>query len=337
MTDSEGKLKQLAENEISHDLIQIEPLRAHASARQIYRLHFNHQPSMVGVCNDMLAENLAFVSFAKSFKGLGLRVPEIVANNQTDTYIETDLGDRTLMDELMEFRSENSIDSKVIHWYKQALENLIDFQLKGLQALDLSLCYQGAKFDAQAIKKDIHYFFSEYLGRIGLYSEADDFSADIQELASFGDRYASGYFMFRDFQSRNIMIHEKNLWYIDFQSGREGPLQYDLASLLFQSQANLPFSVREELFEHYLAALAEKIVVDEKLFRADFLICVLIRALQNLGAYGKLGLGQGKEYFLKSIPFALNNCRYLLKNWPQSLHCNNLRARIEKACEYGQG
>ncbi len=129
------------------------------------------------------------------------------------------------------------------------------------------------------------------------------------------------------------MIRDNEPWYIDFQSGREGPLQYDVASLLFQSQADLPYRLREELLDHYIETLAEFIDFDERDFRNDFYVYVLIRALQNLGAYGKLGLGQGKKYFRESIPFALANCRYLLNKWPETLDCPTLRNRIEKIVE----
>lgn len=334
MTGNETSLSTLAERMLGVVPLSIQVLRAHASARKIYRLHLGGGRSAIGIVNDKIEENIAFVAFSRSFVALGLRVPCILASDDGNLYIETDLGDRTLMDVLTAERLGGAVGDRVERLYRQALNDLLVFQTQGLGAIDTGLCYQGSRFDPAAVKRDLAYFALEYLGRTGVPNEGLD--EDFEELAKRSDDYERGYFMFRDFQSRNIMILNENPWYIDYQSGREGPLQYDVASLLFQSQANLPYSLREELFDYYVELLSSRTGLDKKRFKDHYLVFVLIRALQNLGAYGKLGLGQGKEYFKNSIPYALQNCGYLLKHWPNGLDCNELRKRLEVAIKNGR-
>ncbi|WP_405237570.1 aminoglycoside phosphotransferase family protein [Lentisalinibacter orientalis] len=312
---------------------EISPLRAHGSARRIYRIFLADGFTVVGIWNDAHEENAAFIDFARAFLGIGLRVPRIYSPTYPAAYIETDLGDVTLMDSLVSARAAGEISQTVRGHYERALEDLVVFQVQGLGVIDPELCYQGARFDGDAIELDVRYFQEQYLARSVGAESKHELDADICELRQYGEKYLRGFFMYRDFQSRNIMIRDNEPWYIDFQSGREGPLQYDVASLLFQSQADLPYRLREELLDHYIETLAEFIDFDERDFRNDFYVYVLIRALQNLGAYGKLGLGQGKKYFRESIPFALANCRYLLNKWPETLDCPTLRNRIEKIVE----
>jgi aminoglycoside/choline kinase family phosphotransferase len=335
MDSQERVLRTLAAQQMHAEVARIEPMRAHASARCIYRLHFANARSAVGIFNENIPENKAFVGFCKNFYAQGLPVPSILASNDDTAYIESDLGHSTLMDKLMAHRTANAIEPEVEQLYRQAILDLIRFQTQGLQAIDKNLCYQGEKFNGVAIAQDVNYFLDEYVARIGIAQEKSHFFADIKELCALGEKYTPGYFMFRDFQSRNIMVQAGELSYIDFQSGREGPLQYDLASLLFQSQANLPYTFREELLDFYIENVTRKINIDPRKFKDDFMAFVLIRALQNLGAYGKLGLGQGKGYFKESIPFALKNCRYILDAWPKSIVCRSIREIIERVIDHG--
>lgn len=331
MDEEKQILEKLAREGTGCAVQDISPIRAHGSARRIYRVMLSGGKSVVGVYNEAVPENTAFIAFARSFRSVGLNVPQIFATDGKCAYIETDLGDITLMDRLIGERSDPAQYPGSSELYAGAVDDLVGFQTKGLAIIDRSLCYQGDRFDAAAIERDVRYFLTEYLARVGLYDGTDDYEEDIAELRTYGENYEQGYFMFRDYQARNIMVLDGSLWYIDFQSGREGPLQYDLASLLFQSQANLSFDLREELLGRYLSMLGKVMPVDESRFRSRFLVYVLIRALQNLGAYGKLGLGQGKQYFTNAIPFALDNCRYLLRNWPNILSARKLRSTLERA------
>lgn len=330
MTSEQAILRSLAVEKLGVEAPEVQALRAHGSARKIFRLHFSNRATAIGIINESKQENSAFIAFSRSFLSLGLPVPEILASSEDGAaYIETDLGNETLMDVLGRERKSNDVGPKVNKIYRKALDHLLIFQTNGLGAIDTRFCYQGARFDPLAVKRDLSYFASEYLERVGIPSK--DLDKDFDELAMFSDSYERGYFMFRDFQSRNIMVVDNEPWYIDYQSGREGPLQYDVASLLFQSQADLPFKLREELFDYYVERLSTIVKFDIKRFTENYHVYVLIRALQNLGAYGKLGLAQGKEYFKNSIPYALRNCAYLLSHWPSELAAPTLRARLELA------
>lgn len=327
------RLKDLAAHQLSTQVIRVDSLQAHASARRIYRLWMSDGSSTIGVVNDCLAENAAFIGFSHSFHAIGLRVPSILASDHTTAYITCDFGDTTLMDVIVSARKTNSFETRVIPLYKKSIEQLLAFQTQGLDAIDQTLCYQGAVFNGAAIAEDVHFFCRQYLARVNLWSATDDVTDDIAELVQVCAGFDRGYFMYRDFQSRNIMVDQQSLYFIDYQSGREGPLQYDLASLLFQSKANLSDTMRDMLLEYYLSAAEHLIDLDHDRFKALYRVFVLVRALQTLGVYGELGLGQHKAYFKSSIPFALQNCRSILKHWPKILKCPSLRHKLERAVE----
>jgi aminoglycoside/choline kinase family phosphotransferase len=329
MERSEQLLTKLANENLNLKVESILPLRAHGSARKIYRIILEDKNSYIGIVNEFIEENLAFTRFSESFRNIGLNVPAIITSDDETAYIETDLGNQTLMDILKSSNEDEKV--QVFELYKNAIDHLLKFQTEGLDSIDKKLCYQGAVFDGAAVTKDINYFCEEYLSRVNLWDSKDNLSKDTEELVQICESFDRGYFMYRDFQSRNIMVCDGELFFIDYQSGREGPLQYDLASLLFQSQANLPFDIREDLFDYYLTQSKKILDINPDDFKELYIIFVLVRALQNLGAYGKLGLGQQKEYFKASIPFALRNCEYILNNWPKRLRCFNLRSKLESA------
>jgi len=320
----------LSEDQLKEKIYSIEPIRAHASDRKIYRLFYEGGKTRVGIINPQIEENVAFVSFSQSFKSYNLPVPQIDATDGRYAYIQTDLGHHTLMD-VLKARGGEELTPKVKSLYEQAIDQLIDFQIYGLKLIDTNFCYQGALFDSQAIVTDIQYFQNEYLSRIGLDDQGKNLEKDIPVLMNFCGDYERGFFMYRDFQSRNIMVIDDQLFFIDYQSGREGPIYYDLASLIFQSQANLPNQFREHLVGYYRS----KIPNDIKFEHEKFLAFVLIRVLQNLGAYGKLGLGMNKAYFKSSIPFALKNCAYLIEHWPESLKNLSLINILKKVVDHG--
>jgi hypothetical protein len=162
------------------------------------------------------------------------------------------------------------------------------------------------RFDEQALEKDFH-TLADYL-----------LTADDQ------------YFMFRDFQSRNIMIKSGEPYFIDYQGGRRGALQYDLASLLYQAKANIPPDIRQEILKHYIKVAAEHTPINADPFIEQYNGYVLIRNIQVLGAYGFRGLFERKEHFLKSIPHALRNIKGLLENWQLPIELTHLRETLQR-------
>ena len=122
------------------------------------------------------------------------------------------------------------------------------------------------------------------------------------------------YFLYRDFQSRNIMLRDGLPYFVDYQGGRKGALQYDIASLLFDAKADLPPDLREHLLYDYLRALATFVPVDREDFLRYYYPYVYVRIMQALGAYGYRGFFERRAHFLQSVPYALKNIRWLLHN-----------------------
>lgn len=305
-------------------------LRPHASARQIYRLAYPDGTTLVGVVNPALEENRAFVGFTRAFHGAGFPVPEIFAFDGARAYLESDLGDETLFDRLQATRTADAVSDEVEALYGEAIDWLAEFQTRGLSLVDRALFYQGARFDAAAMLADFNFFTAQYADRAGLRAFAEAAREDFEKIVGVCAACDSDYFLYRDFQARNIMIVDGKPFFIDYQSGRAGPPHYDLASLLFQAQAALPAALRERLLARYLGALSARRLVDEAAFRREFLLFALVRAIQTLGAYGKHGLGEGKEYFRQAIPFAKANVAYIVDNLPDAGGAGAMRRLMQE-------
>src|SRR5690606_29839234 len=257
-------------------------------------------------------ENRAFIEFSQFFRSKNLRVPQVCAvDGDMDCYLLEDLGNTTLFDWLSTARREKEIPAPIIDFYKQSIEQLIQFQLKG-QELDFSLCHPRSRFDKQSMMWDLHYFKYYFLKLAQISFDEQLLEDDFNRLADYLLQTDTSYFLYRDFQSRNIMVVNDQPAFIDYQGGRQGALQYDLASLLYDAKADLPQALREELLNHYILLLTQKINIDEMKFRELFQGYVLIRIMQAMGAYGFRGFYEKKEHFLKSIPFALENLKHLL-------------------------
>lgn len=306
---------------------QIQPLPPAGSNRRYYRLK-SQEYSAIGTYGAELKENKAFVSFSRCFKAKGIAVPEILGvNDDQKVYLQEDLGDIALFDLLPKDKTDFS--PKTIAWYEASVIQLAKLQVQGAKDLDYSLCYPAAQFDHQSIQWDLNYFKYYFLKLLDIPFDEQALENDFQVLAKYLLQADADYFMFRDFQSRNIMIHQGKPFFIDYQGGRKGALQYDLASLLFQAKANLSHSLREVLLEKYLDAVEQMIAIDRKQFKTYYYGFVLIRCMQVLGAYGYRGLYERKPHFISSIPFALKNLRWLLKNINFKFETPELFAALE--------
>ena len=282
------------------------------SDREYFRLRADNQQA-IGVYNPDLQENAAFIGFTNHFHGKGLNVPEIYGVSEDGyIYLQEDLGDETLLQRLMRLREGPEFPESVTQLYRRSLERLADMQIDGGDGLDYSLCYPREAFDKQSMLWDLSYFkyFFLKLSRVPFNEQAleDDFHA----LADYLLTADTDYFLFRDFQARNIMIRDDEPWFIDYQGGRKGALQYDLASLLYQARADIPHDLRMELLDHYLDYVSGKIEVNRGIFKKYYFGYVLIRTIQVLGAYGFRGFYERKSHFLDSIPYALKNLEWIL-------------------------
>jgi aminoglycoside/choline kinase family phosphotransferase len=309
MNDPESILRELFRENYTHWPVNVSALPLSGSDRRYYRIS-DGNISVIGAWNENIKENSAFIKFSQHLIDKGLPVPEILNIHTSGTaYLQTDLGDITLFSLL----SSNGPDDKVIELYQSVLRWLPLLQVRGAEGLDTKYCYPRQKFDEQSMMWDLNYFKYYFAKLSGLQFDEQALEDDFATLVGFLSKADSKYFMFRDFQSRNIMIKDNSPYFIDYQGGRLGALQYDLASLLYDAKANLPNSLRSELLEFYLNEL-EKVIPGSKQ-KEEFLMYypafVLMRILQALGAYGYRGYYQKKEHFLQSIPYAIRNLKYL--------------------------
>jgi aminoglycoside/choline kinase family phosphotransferase len=306
------------------EAVNFQSLVPSGSDRKYFRIS-GKQKSAIGVFNPDKKENKAFVTFTKHFHKIGLNVPKLYAQQlKENIYLIEDLGDTTLYSIVEKEISQGGISKKTIDYYKDALAHLIRFQTDGGKGLDYSVCYPRNKFDKQSILWDLNYFKYYFLKLAKIPFDEQKLEDDFNALSKFLLSADSRYFMYRDFQSRNILVHNEQLYFIDYQGGRKGALQYDVASLLFQAKVNLSPRIRAELLEYYLVQLSQKSHPKadqppaEKVKSQNFLKFyygyVLIRLMQTLGAYGFRGYYENKSHFLLSIPFALKNLQWLIEN-----------------------
>lgn len=289
------------------------PIPGSGSNRQYIRMG-KPGATVIAAYNEDLKENKAFLSFSKHFLEQGLPVPEILAESSNGlSYIIRDLGDLTLYAYLQgQPRLNEEFPPEVLSKYKRVLDWLPRFQV--LSAPDYSNSYPRSAFDRQSMLWDLNYFKYYYLKLAGIPFDEQQLEDDFHAFTSFLLEVPSGYFMYRDFQSRNIMILEGQPWFIDYQGGRRGALQYDVASLLYDAKADIPEKVRTELLDFYLHSLSSVIPTDRQEFLRYFPGFVLIRIFQAMGAYGFRGYYEKKSHFLQSIPFALKNLSTLVQH-----------------------
>lgn len=292
----------------------IDTMPAHGSDRQYYRI-FGKNKSAIGVYNPDIKENIAFLSFSKHFRNVGLNVPEIYLQElDKNIYLEEDLGDVTLFSYLSDTREREGFSDKVINVYEKVIDELPRFQVNGSKDLDFSVCYPRSSFDRQSMMWDLNYFKYYFLKLAKIPFDEQQLEDDFQTFTDFLLASQRDYFLYRDFQSRNVMILNKTPYFIDYQGGRKGALQYDLASLLYDAKADIPQEIRNKLLERYIDVLGKHIPVNKEKFLEYYYGYVFIRIMQALGAYGFRGFYERKEHFLKSVPYAIKNLEWLLHN-----------------------
>jgi aminoglycoside/choline kinase family phosphotransferase len=307
-------LKKLFERHF-HLLVEgMQPLQGDlgASGRKIIRLT-GKKVSAIGVQYGVREENVAFLEFSRHFRRHGLPVPEIYAEDlDHGAYLEEDLGDTTLFEFLSKNRAGENIAPQVMETYRQVVAVLPRFQVEAGRDLNYSVCYPRASFDRQSIVWDLNYFKYYFLRLAGVGFNEQALEDDFGRLTDFLLTAPRDYFLYRDFQSRNVMLRGAQPFFVDYQGGRKGALQYDIASLLYDAKADLPPELRRQLLDHYLDTLAGFIKLDREAFMRHYYAYVYVRLMQALGAYGFRGFYERKAHFLQSVPYALKNVRWLL-------------------------
>ena len=309
-------LKRLFEQHFHTTPDVIRPLQGQlgGSGRLIVRLSAG-ATNAIGILHAVHEENVAFLNFSRHFHSHGLPVPEIYAEDlKHGAYLEEDLGDTTLFEFLSVHRNGEQVGAEAIEAYRRAVAELPRFQVEAGRDLNYKVCYPRASFDRQSINWDLNYFKYYFLRLAAIPFNEQALEDDFGRLTRFLLTAPHDYFLYRDFQSRNIMWRDGKPYFLDYQGGRKGALQYDIASLLFDGKADLPPAVRQELLDYYLDCLAEYIPLNREAFLHHYYAYVYVRILQALGAYGFRGFYERKPHFLQSVPFALKNLEWLAAN-----------------------
>ncbi len=293
---------------IHQDAIErIEKLPQSGSDRIYFRV-FTSAGTFIATYNNNVQENNTFIKFTHHFKQKKLPVPEVFAvNNEGNLYIQEDAGTESLLDML----SMHGYNDVVYQLFQMSLRQLAHLQIQGDEGLNYNLCLTAKEFGKQAIMSDLLYFKYYFLDTLKLPYDKQALYAEFENISEFLVNDDNKYFMFRDFQSRNIIVKENGLCFIDYQGGMRGALQYDVASLLWQAKAELSNEWKNKLLHYYMDE-ADKLLpykLNRNLFVEQYNGYVLLRLLQVLGAYGFRGLFERKAHFLISIPLALKNLK----------------------------
>lgn len=293
-------------------IISLDKLPQSGSDRIYFRIT-TPQGSYIATDNRNVKENITFFNFSKHFKKNNSPVPEIyIANSAQTIYIQQDFGDETLLSKL----EQHGHNEYTCNLFKKTLKALAWLQINGDKHLDYNWCITSKNFGKQAIISDLLYFKYYFLDTLKIPYDKEKLADDFEALAAYLTKAGYKYFMFRDFQSRNVMVMDNEVYFIDYQGGMKGALQYDVASLLWQAKANLSDEWKNSLLDYYIDRAEEilKKPIDRLHFKNQYNGYVLIRLLQVLGAYGFRGLFERKAHFLTSIPLALRNMESFLAN-----------------------
>lgn len=291
----------------------IDKLPQAGSDRHYFRIH-TPAKTFIATYGANLRENETFIYFSDRFRQQNLPTANVFCVNEDKSiYIQEDFGNISLIDHL----EKDGFSENVYRLYQSSLTKLAELQVKAHEVVDYSKCLTNSEFGRQAIMADLLYFKYYFLDALARPYDKQKLIDDFEALSNYLSHTEYKYFMFRDFQSRNIMVSDdNNLHFIDYQGGMNGAPQYDVASLLWQARANLTQEWKEKLLEDYMDAF-EKVVncdLNRSLFRSQYYGYVLIRLLQVLGAYGFRGLFERKAQFLTSIPLALQNIKWFIQN-----------------------
>ncbi len=311
---------------------QVTPLEISGSDRHYFRLSAGEKKTAIGTLSDHVAENNTFFYFTELFRKHGVRVPEVYGvSRDRKAYLQEDFGGESLFGKLQ----REGLSEAVRAHYHKALEGLARIQWLAGREADFKQCFATSTFDEPAILADLHYFKYYFADLQKVSYDRQAVAEEMSQMARELGRYQPQMLMYRDFQSRNIMVLPGGeVGFIDYQGAMQGPPQYDLASLLWQAKAGLPQDWRDDLINGYMRAVQDlKIRFDEVHFRRGYTQFVLLRLLQVLGAYGFRGLLERKPHFLSSIAPALRNLNAFLNDNPQAVPYPALRSLLERLTE----
>jgi aminoglycoside/choline kinase family phosphotransferase len=305
-------LKSLFSRITGSDAESMNELPSSGSNRRYFRMQGAGR-TLIGVMGSSVDENKAFWHIDEHFYRKGLPVPQVLAHSDDfHCYLQEDLGDELLYNALEKGRNcgiYNETEKALLHKVMAALPL---FQVTGAEGMNFSMCYPQPEFDRRMVLFDLNYFKYCFLKATGLDFHENRLQDDFEKLADVLLGNHTPTFLYRDFQSRNVMLVDGEPYFIDFQGGRKGPVYYDVASFLWQAKAQYSDELRDELLHTYLGSLSRFMPVDEAGFRLQLRHFIIFRTLQVLGAYGFRGYFEKKPHFMQSVPFAIDNLRRIL-------------------------
>ena len=321
-------LEKLFEEHFEKKVEEMEALAVSGSDRRYYRISGGGSVA-IGTYNANVAENNTFFYITELFRKHKVNVPEVYKiNKDRRAYLQQDLGKTSLFDLVI----KDGFTDKNRKLYHAAMAQLAKAQWIAGREADFKQCFASKQFDEKAIMSDLLYFKYYFADLQNIQYDRSLLISEMELLSKDLGRVQPQTLMYRDFQSRNIMVYEGKIYFIDYQGFMQGPPQYDIASLLWQARAQLPAAWKEDLLNGYISTLNELHVprMDEIYFRRGYVQFVLVRLLQVLGAYGFRGLLQHKAHFINSIGPALKNLEIFLADHPQTPAYPELRSLLEK-------
>ena len=324
------KLQKLYQQHTGALAEQIEEMTGSGSNRRYFRL--KGVQNLIGVYGTSIEENKAFLYMAEHFKKKNLPVPQVLCVSEDQScYLQEDLGDTLLFHRIEQGRTTGNFSEEEKELLRKTVRLLPAIQFAGAEGFDFNQCYPQPEFNQRSILWDLNYFKYCFLKATGLEFQEDRLEDDFMKMSDVLLKSSSATFMYRDFQSRNVMIKDGEPWFIDFQGGRKGPFFYDVASFLWQAKARYPENLRKELLDEYMDALSEYTTIDRDQFFCQLRHFVLFRTLQVLGAYGFRGYFEKKPHFIQSVPYAIANLHQLLQeDYPEYPYlCSVLRELTE--------
>ncbi len=324
-----NKLKYLFETSTGEKLDSVVELSAAGSNRKYFRLK-GDKSTLIGTCGESIDENKAFCEISKHFSSKGLNVPSVLAfSDDFSCYLQEDLSDVSLFDCIEKGRKDGNFSEEVESLLRKTIKYLPRLQFEGAKDFDFFICYPVREFDKRSILWDLNYFKYNFLKTQAVDFREDLLEDDFDTFSQMLLKHKTDTFLYRDFQSRNVMIKNEEPFFIDFQGGRKGPIYYDVASFLWQARANFTDALREELIDVYVLEAQKYIDISRSEFEQNLKLFVFFRMLQVLGAYGFRGYFERKKHFIQSIPFAIENLKNFLPKLPSDF-CPYLLGLLNK-------
>jgi aminoglycoside/choline kinase family phosphotransferase len=291
-------------------------LKGAGSNREYYRLTSLDGETVIGVKGTSAQENEAFIYLSGHFDKQGIPVPKVLGvSGDSMCYLQTDLGDISLFDAIREGREKGGdYSNEEGALLARVIRLLPKIQFEGAKGLDATRCYPQMEFNKTGVMFDLNYFKYCFLKPSGVEFNEVELEKAFREFAKNLIPEHNTTFMYRDFQARNVMLYHGEPYFIDFQGGRRGPIQYDLVSFLWQASAHYPYKLRDFLMQLYFEELEKYMEVDRQEFGIMMMGFEALRLMQVLGAYGYRGYFERKPHFLQSIPAAMENLEHLLED-----------------------